>query len=323
MNFLEEELTRTRGKQPREEARRALLASCIGVVDLADRILRKFKTVEAIDETLDKCIAGGPKPSPWKDLFEMAVAVDLLEGHLDDARRAVAKQRAREEKRRLAELAKEATKTAKSPKARVKKTPIPKVIKDEIWDHYIGNTVASVACPCCQKSKITMRDFVAGHVLSEKHGGSITCENLVPICNKCNSSMGARHMVEFCLKHWGRQPVTPRNAVPFSVPAVPAVPAEVPTVRPPPVDRISHVPASRPWKYYKHSRMFSGGHVDAGRFACEDDALAYATAKGYKGITHKTGGLAMYYFTDKICKKPRVAHSMEEPGWEYESWVFH
>ncbi len=131
--------------------------------------------------------------------------------------------------------------------------------------------------------------------------------------------MGARHMVEFCLKHWGRPPVTPRNAVVFTAPTVPTEDPVTPLPAPP-VDRISHVPTPRSWKYYKHTRMFSGGHDDAGRFACAEDALAYATAKGYKGITHKAGGLAMYYFTDKICKKPRIAKSAEEPGWEYESW---
>lgn len=301
MDFLEREFAASRGKQPRDEARRALLETCLCVLDLGEKILRKFRDSETIDATLDRCITGGSKTVPWKELWEIAGSVGALETHFADARRA--------EEKRKARMVARASAPKSSPKARIKKTPIPKVIKDEIWDHYIGNTVASTLCPCCQKSMITMRDFVAGHVLAEKHGGGITCENLVPICNKCNSSMGARHMVEFTMKHWGRPPICPRNSV---------------TCPLPPTDRISHVstapPKSQTFEHYKHARIFSGGHVDAGRFASDAEAVSYASAKGYKAIVHKSGGLAMYYFSDKPCKKPKTAKSIEESGWEYDSW---
>ena len=119
------------------------------------------------------------------------------------------------------------------------------------------------------------------------------------------------------MKHWGRPPVTPRNAVLFTLPtAVPEAPPPAPVAE----DRISHAQSPPTWKHYKHARILSGSHDDAGRFACDEDALAYASSKGYKAITHKSGGLAMYYFSEKTCKKPRIAKSMEEPGWEYDSW---
>lgn len=94
-----------------------------------------------------------------------------------------------------------------------KKSRIPKVIKDGIWDYYIGNDVASVKCPCCQDKVITMRDFVAGHILSERNGGTITISNLIPICSKCNGSMGTRHLVEFTQTHWNRKPVLLKNQI--------------------------------------------------------------------------------------------------------------
>lgn len=223
MNYLEYEYAATRGRTPRNEARRALLGTAVAAVELADKILRKFTSPAAIDEVLDRAInpAAGAKPQPWKELCEMEESVANLKELFADARRAEEKRREREAKRAAAKAEKAAeeaaakakAKPAKVKKVRPKKTPIPKVIKDEIWDYYIGNTVATVPCPCCQKTPITMRDFVAGHVLAEKHGGAVTCDNLVPICNKCNSSMGARHMVEFTQKHWGRSPVTPRNPV--------------------------------------------------------------------------------------------------------------
>jgi hypothetical protein len=309
MNFLEYEYAATRGKKPQDEARRALLATSIAVLDLADKITRRFKDTEAIDDVVGKCIAGG-KPQPLKELLELSEATSTLKGIFADAKRAEDKRKEREAKQ-LEKAAAVAAEGAKKPKKeRVKKTPIPKVIKDEIWDYYIGNTVAQVPCPCCQKTPITMRDFVAGHVLSEKHGGAITCANLVPICNKCNSSMGARHMVEFCMKHWGRPPLTPRNIVVFDR-ALEAAPVTLSSPR-----------AEAPKKFvlYKHCRLIAGGHADAARFASDPEAVAYATSKKYTAITHKSGSGAMYYFADKPCKKAKVSTSEEEPGYEFDSW---
>lgn len=317
MDYLESEYAATRGRQPYDDARRALLACSSTVLQLAEKITRKFKDKESIDATLNKCIAGD-KPQPWKELCDLAEAIGNIKGIFNDAKRAEEKRKEREEKKRLradaiatataiataaadAIAAVAAAKAAKVPpvtKPRKEKQKIPKVIKDEIWDYYIGNDVAQAKCPCCQKTPITMREFVAGHVLSEKNGGAVTCENLVPICNKCNSSMGARHIIEFTLAHYGRQPICPRN----------------------PVVCKEFAPESN-YVRYDHCRASAGGHTDASKFPSDEEAIAHANAKGYATIVHKANSSAMYYFMDKPCRKYKIATSEKEGGWEYVSWL--
>ena len=78
-----------------------------------------------------------------------------------------------------------------------KKEVINKQRKDEVWDTYIDRTIPLHKCFCCKKNTIHIRDFICGHVKSEKDGGTIDVDNLRPICATCNSSMGSRHMVEY------------------------------------------------------------------------------------------------------------------------------
>ena len=54
---------------------------------------------------------------------------------------------------------------------------------------------------CCKSSKISQLNFHCGHIISDKKGGEITVDNLRPICNQCNSSMGTMNMNEFIKKH--------------------------------------------------------------------------------------------------------------------------
>ncbi len=82
-----------------------------------------------------------------------------------------------------------------------KKKAIPKRIKTLVWNEYIGEDIGSSLCLCCKKEKITQMNFTCGHVLSEAEGGEITVENLRPICNPCNLSMGTKHMDDFMKEH--------------------------------------------------------------------------------------------------------------------------
>jgi len=75
-----------------------------------------------------------------------------------------------------------------------KKEPIPAARKTEVWNKYVGETVGKAKCWCCGLRDMTARDFIAGHVVPEKHGGTIGVDNLRPICSPCNSGMGSRNM---------------------------------------------------------------------------------------------------------------------------------
>jgi len=78
-----------------------------------------------------------------------------------------------------------------------KKKHIPKPLKKMCWDIHIGSLVGSTKCLCCKHQDIRQIDFHCGHVISEKNGGTMTIDNLRPICSQCNLSMGVQNMDEF------------------------------------------------------------------------------------------------------------------------------
>ena len=78
-----------------------------------------------------------------------------------------------------------------------KKKSIPKKIKIDSWNKYIGENIRKSKCICCNTTEIDITDFHAGHIISEKNDGKITIENIIPICSSCNSSMGSTNMDEY------------------------------------------------------------------------------------------------------------------------------
>jgi chemotaxis protein histidine kinase CheA len=89
----------------------------------------------------------------------------------------------------------------KAKKTKQPKETIPKQIKSIVWNQYIGEDVRKHKCLCCKKVSIENTNFHAGHVISEKNGGTLEIGNLRPICPSCNYSMGTENMVEFVKKY--------------------------------------------------------------------------------------------------------------------------
>ena len=87
-------------------------------------------------------------------------------------------------------------------KKKISKKSIPKKIKADTWDKYIGPEKGEAPCLCCRSTIINSKNFEAGHIISEKQGGVIKVENIVPICSACNKSMGIRNMGEFIKEHY-------------------------------------------------------------------------------------------------------------------------
>jgi hypothetical protein len=79
--------------------------------------------------------------------------------------------------------------------------PIPKAIKMLVWNKYIGEEYGKGKCFCCNVTEIRQMSFHCGHILSVADGGGTTIDNLRPICQSCNSSMGTTNMIEFMKKH--------------------------------------------------------------------------------------------------------------------------
>ena len=103
------------------------------------------------------------------------------------------------------------------------KKTIPKPLKDLVWETYIGNDIATTKCLCCENNEIRMNNFHCSHVVPESKGGTMTVENLRPICATCNTSMKTEHMFDFKKRcGFGKKKVDFWNdAVSIYVPPVP------------------------------------------------------------------------------------------------------
>ena len=78
-----------------------------------------------------------------------------------------------------------------------RKANIPKALKMTIWDEYVGKDKRRALCICCCDREIEINNCEYGHIVSEKEGGQVSVENMLPICRQCNRSMGAEHMGEY------------------------------------------------------------------------------------------------------------------------------
>lgn len=87
------------------------------------------------------------------------------------------------------------------PQKNGRKKAIPATIRKLVWIRYIGKAIGEARCFCCRQTKIMQISFHCGHVVPESAGGKTSVENLRPICQNCNSSMGTQNMIEFMLKH--------------------------------------------------------------------------------------------------------------------------
>jgi hypothetical protein len=82
-----------------------------------------------------------------------------------------------------------------------KKKSIPLSLKALVWNKYIGEEKGVGQCQCCRKNIIKQISFHCGHIISERNGGSTTLNNLIPLCQTCNLSMGRQNMNEFVKKY--------------------------------------------------------------------------------------------------------------------------
>jgi hypothetical protein len=76
-------------------------------------------------------------------------------------------------------------------------TKIPHTLRNLVWKTYASDTYLSTNCFCCRKNIISIDNFICGHIVSRYDGGTIDLDNLRPVCNSCNVSMGTCDMFEF------------------------------------------------------------------------------------------------------------------------------
>jgi len=81
------------------------------------------------------------------------------------------------------------------------KKKIPKALREQVWIQKIGKKFEAKCKTSWCKNKINVFDFQAGHDVPESKGGTTDISNLIPICSRCNLSMGNQHTFkEWCKK---------------------------------------------------------------------------------------------------------------------------
>jgi hypothetical protein len=77
-----------------------------------------------------------------------------------------------------------------------KKKKITGALREAVWIKTMGK-VFEGKCPVvwCPNT-ITVFDFQSGHNIPESKGGSTTLPNLIPICARCNFSMGNQYTID-------------------------------------------------------------------------------------------------------------------------------
>ncbi len=82
-----------------------------------------------------------------------------------------------------------------------RKQPIPTLLKDNVWNTYIGPSKGIGKCKCCQQNEIFKNSFHCGHIVAESKGGATTIGNLRPVCGRCNQSMGTKNMIDYMIEN--------------------------------------------------------------------------------------------------------------------------
>lgn len=85
--------------------------------------------------------------------------------------------------------------------SRKTKKPLSGRFRQINWAKHVGTQTGACLCFTGCGKEITQLDFECGHIIAEAHGGASSHSNIVPICSKCNRSMGTESMVEYCSRH--------------------------------------------------------------------------------------------------------------------------
>lgn len=80
----------------------------------------------------------------------------------------------------------------------MKSPKIPKAMREQLWLRHFGHKFETKCSTSWCSNKITAFDFHCGHDQPRSKGGATDLTNLVPICARCNISMGN----SYTFKEW-------------------------------------------------------------------------------------------------------------------------
>ncbi len=76
------------------------------------------------------------------------------------------------------------------------KQKIPKALREQVWLLKIGRKFDAKCKIVWCTNQMNVFDYQCGHNTPESKGGDMTVENLVPICSRCNLSMGNKYTID-------------------------------------------------------------------------------------------------------------------------------
>lgn len=80
---------------------------------------------------------------------------------------------------------------------------VPAQIRTQVWRKHCGDTLTGTCAVC--KSHVDNSAFHAGHIVSQKNGGTMEIHNLRVTCATCNLSMGSQNMDIFIREKYARE----------------------------------------------------------------------------------------------------------------------
>jgi hypothetical protein len=81
-----------------------------------------------------------------------------------------------------------------------RKATIPKAIREQVWLTTFGKEYEHSCYISWCKNTISVFDFHVGHNKPESMGGTLSIDNLKPICARCNLSMSNN----FTINEWNK-----------------------------------------------------------------------------------------------------------------------
>ena len=90
------------------------------------------------------------------------------------------------------------------------KQKIPKALREQVWIVHAGKVFERKCLTDWCNNTMTVFDFQCGHNVPESKKGKTDISNLVPICSRCNLSMGN----QFTFTEWCKQSKAPPTEKP-------------------------------------------------------------------------------------------------------------
>ena len=77
-----------------------------------------------------------------------------------------------------------------------KKKKIPSALREQVWLQHFGKNFEHKCSISWCSNIITVFNWECGHNVPESKNGPTTLENLVPLCSRCNKSMGDQFTID-------------------------------------------------------------------------------------------------------------------------------